>query len=152
MRPMRPAVLYGSALVALGALVTTACGGDRPHADARPQVYSASGSVPNAEGVTIRLRGPEARTVTTGPRGAWTIPALRPGTYVVTPTQPGFVFEPRENEFTIRDSDVTAITFVRRQPAEGLSPADAARLDSIPDIWPPSDSAGGPPVPRTPDE
>lgn len=121
------------AVVGFAAVVLVSCGEDRPQPENRGSTYSLSGSVNIAEGVTINLRGAQSRTVVTGPKGRWTIRDLRPGSYVIAPSaQPGFVFQPVEIEVTIRNADVDSINFIRCRPEEGLSPAQAARLDTIP--------------------
>ena len=103
--------------------------------------YSISGSItPAAAGVPVTLTGPVSVTVMTDAGGSFAFTDLEPGEYTVGPAEPGFVFEPNERVVTIAAADVTAQTFVRRAPDEGVSPAELARLDGIPDRRLPADS------------
>jgi cell wall-associated NlpC family hydrolase len=123
----------GLSLLLIGVGVLTACGGsDSP---SQPATYSISGSVSGAVGVSVRVSGPESRTVSSDANGFFSVPGLRPGQYTVSPTQPGFTFNPIEVAVTIADADVTSPVFTRQQPEEGLSAQDAARLDAQPDSY-----------------
>jgi hypothetical protein len=129
---------YAGATLVLGLLALLGACDSGPPTDPS---YSISGSVsPAAAGIPVTLTGPVSLTATTDASGAFVFSGLEPGAYTVGPAEPGFVFEPAERAVTLAESDVGAQTFVRSVPTEGVSLAELARLDAIPDSRLPVDS------------
>jgi hypothetical protein len=127
----------GSALLLAFLSLLGACDSGPP----TDPTFSISGSVsPAAAGVPVTLTGPVSQTVTTDASGSFVFSGLEPGAYTVGPAEPGFVFEPNERAVTLSEVDVGAQTFVRSVPEEGVSLAELARLDAIPDSRLPVDS------------
>lgn len=69
--------------------------------------YAIGGVVSGAwaEGVTVTLQGPAARTTTTNAAGEYTFVDLLPGSYVVTPALAGYDFVPSASPVTITSAD-----------------------------------------------
>ena len=80
----------------------------------QPQTYSISGTASPAadsSGATITLGGVTSETATADTSGNYIFTGLEGGTYVVTPSKPGFTFSPSSQSVTISTSDPTAVNF-----------------------------------------
>jgi len=78
------------------------------------QTYSISGTaMPAADGsgATITLSGVTSKTTTADTSGNYDFTGLARGTYVVTPSKPGFTFSPSSQSVTISTSDAAAVDF-----------------------------------------
>lgn len=65
-----------------------------------------------ATGVVVALSGDAEAVVVTDGTGSFTFAELPPGSYVVTPSYPGYAFTPPERSETIGAADVTDANFV----------------------------------------
>lgn len=129
----------GSALVIGLLALLGAC--DEDSGPPTEPTYSISGAVsPAAAGIPVTLTGPVSQTATTDASGSFVFSGLQPGAYTVGPAEPGFIFEPAERTVTLSGTDVAGQTFIRSVPAEGVSMAELARLEAIPDSRLPADS------------
>jgi hypothetical protein len=72
--------------------------------------FSISGSA-GVAGATITLSGPTSKTTTSAEGGAWEITGLTRGSYTVTPTLTGYVFDPLNRSVTVDDQDVSGQDF-----------------------------------------
>jgi len=96
-------LLLGTLLAACGA-----GGGDRASAN---NAYSISGVVSGATGVTITLSGAAKDTVTSDGSGKYSINNLANGKYTVTPSKPGYSFNPGSREITVSSTSVSGTDF-----------------------------------------
>jgi hypothetical protein len=118
-----------------------ACGdGSTDSTPPPPPTYSISGSIIAAGAdVPVLVVGPDSQTVTTDAAGSFVASKLRPGTYTVTPAEPGYLFEPVEITVTL-SADVTGQAFTRIQPTEAVGVSDIAWIDAAPERSLPADS------------
>lgn len=116
-------------------LVAVAACGDAGTGAARPKTHAISGVIASAPGATVTVSGSVEKTATTDANGAFTVAGLAPGSYMVTPTQPGFRFDPVEIPITIAEADVGNLAFRRIQPEEGISAEEMRAVDALPDTW-----------------
>lgn len=70
-------------------------------------LYKIYGTVSGAgtSGVSIAVTGANSGSALTGDAGGFSVPGLANGNYVVTPSAPGFVFNPSSISVTIKDGD-----------------------------------------------
>lgn len=75
---------------------------------------TVSGAVTGAvaSGVAVTLSGARTGLVVTGASGSYGFPDLPPGTYGVTPTLAGYVFEPPTQVVTLTGTETVTVTFV----------------------------------------
>jgi len=75
--------------------------------------YSLSGAVsgPGSNGATVTLTGPTTATVAADGSGKFTLSGLNNGSYTVTPSSPGFTFNPDSPLVTINGANVTGVMF-----------------------------------------
>ena len=81
-----------------------------PNFTSSAQVYTISGTIggPGAAGATISLSGSSTATTTADGSGNYSFPGLLNGSYIVTPTNAGFIFTPSSQSITISGSNTTA--------------------------------------------
>jgi cell wall-associated NlpC family hydrolase len=138
---LSPGRFRSAALLFAAALLGACDGNSTEPPPPPPPTYSISGTVAGAgAGVSVRVVGTDSQTVVTDAGGAFAATGLRPGAYTVTPTQPGFVFDPIETSVTLTSSSVTGQAFTRIHPDEGLPVADVLRIDAAPESSLPEDS------------
>jgi hypothetical protein len=82
-------------------------------APAPPGTGAINGTITAAQaGVSVAITGPVVTTVPADPvTGAFTLTALNPGTYTVTPMKPGFTFTPPSRQVTVSTVAVTGQDF-----------------------------------------
>ena len=97
------------------------------------QTYAVSGSILNAEGATVAMTGSVNVTATVDASGNYSFKNVSPGTYVVSPTSPGYTFAPVNASISVVSANVVVPSFTQQAAQEGLSSADLEKLDSIPD-------------------
>jgi hypothetical protein len=109
--------------------------GKRLHAISGVVTDGSSSQAEGIGGVTITVTNGNRTTRLGGTdrAGKFRIDDLPPGQYTVSPTQQGYVFNPVNIAVTIKSCSIKGLTFTRNQPAEGLSPVDAERIDAEPD-------------------
>ncbi|MGH7145740.1 MAG: Kelch repeat-containing protein [Planctomycetota bacterium] len=98
------------------------------------QVYNMSGQVLSGGvglgGVTINFLGTDAPApVTTAADGSWTQAKFRDGTFTVSPSLPGYLFNPASSSVTVVAADVTGVNFAAQPVAASVTlvaPANAA--------------------------
>ncbi|MES1982763.1 MAG: carboxypeptidase-like regulatory domain-containing protein [Pseudomonadota bacterium] len=76
-----------------------------------PSIYSISGKVTGAPGVTLVLTGPATATTTTAANGAFNFGGLPNGNYTITPSLPGYAFSQVSLVRTVSDADVAIPAF-----------------------------------------
>lgn len=80
---------------------------------ASPQTWSLSGAVtPALQGVTVTLGGAAQGSTTTDDKGSYSFTGLSNGSYSVTPTLNGYIFNPASKQVTINNGNLTNINFV----------------------------------------
>ena len=72
--------------------------------------YTISGTVSGST-ATLALSGASVTTATTNSSGTYSFAGLSNGTYVITPTQPGYTFTPASRTVTVNSGNVSGITF-----------------------------------------
>ena len=74
------------------------------------QTYTLSGNIggPGGPGATVSLSGNSTTTVTADGLGNYSFPGVTNGTYVITPSRPGYVFTPASQSITVAGGNVTA--------------------------------------------
>ena len=80
--------------------------------------YTISGTIsPTAagNGATVKLTGSATATVTANASGAYTFSGLAAGSYTVTPTQTGYVFNPVSTAVTVTNANVSNVNFTGTQ-------------------------------------
>ncbi|HEY0375768.1 MAG TPA: M12 family metallo-peptidase [Pyrinomonadaceae bacterium] len=95
-------------------------------ASASPTTLSVKGKVTlgtsNLAGVTMRLTGSKAASVTTNSLGEYTFTGLTPGgSYTVTPWKLGYVFANTSSAYTNLTTSLTGINFVARAQNNTIS-------------------------------
>jgi cytoskeletal protein CcmA (bactofilin family) len=85
--------------------------------------FSISGTVSGAvqSGVAMTLSGNSSGTATTDASGNYSFSGLSNGTYTVTPSKPGYTFEPSSETVTISGTDVTGIDFTSSAATHSIS-------------------------------
>ena len=83
--------------------------------------YSISGTVSgvSASGVSVGLSGASTASTTTNSSGAYQFSGLANGSYVVTPSLSGLLFDPERLEVSVAGVDVTARDFAGTNPCAG---------------------------------
>jgi hypothetical protein len=80
-----------------------------------PTTHSISGTVTmnsfGLSGVTMTLSGSGSGVTSTDNSGNYIFSDLNNGTYTVTPSKPGYVFDPPSRQVTINDADVAGVSF-----------------------------------------
>lgn len=103
-------------LVAVVGLGCHGVNGDSPGtgSDAGPASHGISGSVSGAiaVGVVVDLVGAANATTTTDASGAFAFSSLADGTYTLTPSLSGYVFDPTTTAVTVSGSDVSEASFI----------------------------------------
>ena len=77
------------------------------------QPYTISGTITGTggAGATVTLSGTSQATVTADASGNFTFPNVYGGNYTVTPSNPGYVFNPGSQNVSISQSNVTGVNF-----------------------------------------
>lgn len=96
------------AVVALAIVILTSCGETDNRFSIRGQVTSGSSGL---SGVTMKLTGAAANTVTTDTNGNYSFGGLGNGNYTITPSKTGFTFDPASSAQVISNADITAVNF-----------------------------------------
>ncbi len=78
---------------------------------APPHNLSGTISGPGGPGATVTLTGGSTASTTADASGNWSFTNVGDGTYVVTPSQPGFAFTESNQTVTLNGADVTGVTF-----------------------------------------
>jgi hypothetical protein len=100
------------------------------------QPYTISGTITGTggAGATVNLSGTSQATVTADASGNFTFPNVYGGNYTVTPSNPGYVFNPGSQNVSISQSNVTGVNFTVPQicPCDTVWQPTAApsRVDS----------------------
>ncbi|MDX2034932.1 MAG: FG-GAP-like repeat-containing protein [Blastocatellia bacterium] len=94
---------------------------DRPSIAGRVTLANGSGLA----GATVALAGAQTATAQTGPTGRYQFAELPPGSYTVTPAQPGVVFVPASRSYPALAMDQTA-DFAATSCVLTLTPTNAA--------------------------
>jgi len=74
--------------------------------------YKISGTISGASGVTVSLSGAATRSTTTDASGNYSFPGLANGSYTVSPSLTGYVFNPTSTPVTVNGADVGSISFM----------------------------------------
>jgi hypothetical protein len=127
--------LFRLLILLLSGFLFTACdSSDGPSRPPPRPTYKICGTITGAAaGISVRITGPENRTVLTDMTGTFIAEQMPAGHYQVTPVQEGFVFDPVQISVDLVGADVTTLAFVRKTPEEGLSAEVIARIDAIPE-------------------
>jgi hypothetical protein len=83
-------------------------------ATATAQTYNISGTISltaGGSGSTVTLSGAASATTTTSSSGSYTFTGLANGIYTVTPSNPGYIFNPTSQNVTISGSNATGVNF-----------------------------------------
>ncbi len=98
--------------------------------------YSLSGTItPASDGAfsNLSVGGTTAATTTADGSGNFTVAALPTGSYIVTPTKPGFTFTPVSRSITISGGNVTGVNFTTAPSSISVSigsPANGATVSN----------------------
>lgn len=76
--------------------------------------YEISGRISTLEGVLVTLTGDASRTTTTDAEGNYKFEHLSNGTYTITPSQDGVLFEPVSRVVTVNNRDVAGVNFAEK--------------------------------------
>jgi hypothetical protein len=103
-------VLLTSALVVLLGIFTAS------NVCAAAATYSISGTVKTASGgvitgATVTLSGTATATATVDASGNYTFTGLAPGSYTVTPSNPGYSFTPVSKKVTVNNANIISLNF-----------------------------------------
>jgi hypothetical protein len=97
-------------------------------------LYSISGNC-GTPGVFLNFTGPASGTVVSGPGGAYTIPSVPNGNYVVTPTLLGWSFAPPSQAVTVSGFNVIGVNFAATFTGAVLSISGNAGLAGATVSW-----------------
>ncbi len=114
--------------IAFMAAFIAACGDGAPSAP--PSTFSISGSVTGdvLQSVMLGLDGPITATTQTDAQGQFRFDSVGPGTYLLTPSRPGYAFAPPSRTVTVNVSDVIAGAFSASDTLP--APVSTIRFDS----------------------
>jgi len=90
-----------------------------------PQTWSITGTITpaaNGSGATVALTGTSSGTVTADPTGTYMFTGVGNGSYTVTPSKPGFTFNPASQPATVSGGNATVTSFSASQLPLAISP------------------------------
>lgn len=100
-------------LVILFSIAIASCGGWGEGGNTTPATYSISGAVSGATlaGVTINLTGAATASATTDAGGNYSFASLDNGSYTVTPSKTGYMFNPANSAVSVSGANVSGTNF-----------------------------------------
>lgn len=133
----RPTFSRARHLLAAALVAAFGCGDQSTSVepDPEPTTYTISGTVQGSQGATVHLTGAASQETVVSAGGAFEFVGLAPGTYTVSPAEDGAVFDPVARDVTVGAADVTAVSFVRGVPDEGIPSLVLDRIDDEPETW-----------------
>lgn len=107
------------AVLSAVATIFAGCGGRAPTST----TCSISGAVSGAvqQGITITLSGAGSGTATTDSAGHYSFNGLQNGSYTVTPTLAGYIFDPSSQAVTISNANASGINFTAAAATYNIS-------------------------------
>jgi hypothetical protein len=108
--------------------------------------FSISGNA-GVAGALVSYSGTASGSVAAGAGGAYTIPNLANGSYVVTPSLAGYTFSPTSQSETVSGANITGVNFVATQipipPPSRFTFHEHANVTSSAVLWDVIDSGDG---------
>jgi len=94
------------------ALAAAGCGGSAGSSQpSAPTTFTISGTIAGAAGVTVALSGASSATTTTDAAGRYAFAGLSSGSYTVTPSLAGYVFNPLSTSVTVSGASLSGKDF-----------------------------------------
>ena len=99
-----------------GLVVLLGCGTDSGGSNSSPDggnppTFGIAGAITGAGGVAVSLTGAAGGSTTTDANGNYAFGSLRNGTYILTPSKPGYTFSPASIAVTVNGGNVSGQNF-----------------------------------------
>jgi hypothetical protein len=96
---------------AAGLVVLMGCGSGIGETNTNSFTFGVSGAITGAAGVTVTLTGAVTASTTTYANGSYAFGSLRNGSYSLTPSKPGYTFNPANIPVTVNGGNIIGQNF-----------------------------------------